>query len=522
MASPLLLKMTAWPQALVLNAAKAPIGLIMPRLVGYRDIHHLYSPKSRKSEFPEADFNFLVYAAANIARAFASVHDAGCVIGDVNHGGVTVADNATIKLIDCDSFQIAKSGQTFCCDVGVSTFTPPELQGRSLKGQLRTKEQDYFGLAILVFHLLIMGRHPFAGRYLGRGDMPVETAIQQLRYAYGQESVKLLMQPPPNAPALISLSPEIAELFERAFTAKNPKQRPDPRSWVSRLDELGKALVRCKVSPRHAFAVNATSCPWCQIEAATGVQLFNVVLRSAVRVLDIMTLWRSIGAVALPTFPPPPREQDVAVPPPSARAKRLASQGWVRFLKPPVLIGGLPFLLGGLNAVAPNLFLLWLGCAAGLIVVAQLKAVKSPVQRFTTELTTAEQSYQEAQHRYADFLARHLGASGPFMLKKKQLEAQKQAWDALSAKRAEGLRKLEKDRRNQQLDKYLSNFFIDHAAIAGIGPGRKATLASYGIQTAADVQQRRLLAVPGFGQVITKKLMDWRRQLERRFKFRSK
>ena len=37
---------------------------------------------------------------------------------------------------------------------------------------------DRFGLALVVFHLLFMGRHPFAGRYQHADDMPIEQAIE--------------------------------------------------------------------------------------------------------------------------------------------------------------------------------------------------------------------------------------------------------------------------------------------------------------------------------------------------------
>src|SRR5262249_49127246 len=177
LSSPGLQQATAWPSGIILADGHTPHGLLMPRVAGCKDIHKLYSPKSRKSEFPAADFRFLLSVAANVARAFGVVHQNQCVIGDVNHGSITVAQNATVKLIDCDSFQLAVNGHTYLCEVGVPTFTPPELQGRPFHGVVRTSNHDNFGLAVLIFHLLFMGRHPFAGRYLGRGDMPIETAI---------------------------------------------------------------------------------------------------------------------------------------------------------------------------------------------------------------------------------------------------------------------------------------------------------------------------------------------------------
>lgn len=520
--SPSLLKMTAWPRDLVQNGAKLPVGLIMPKVANHKDIHNLYSPKSRKSEFPEADFNFLIHTAANVARAFAAVHEADCVIGDVNHGGVTVSNKATVKLIDCDSFQISKNGKTYFCDVGVSTFTPPELQGRPLRGVSRTKNHDNFGLAILIFHLLVMGRHPFAGRFLGRGDMPIETAIQQFRYAYGAGSTKREMEPPPNVPSMLSLSPAIAELFERAFARQALSVgRPNAREWIIGLEQLSATLAVCSVNSRHAFASGVGRCPWCQIESATGILLFNVVFtpQTCSNQLDIGILWRSLEALTLKNVPPAPREQDIATPQPAAGAVQLASKRQSQRRRLPYFAGALVVLAVGLSAAAPNVFWLWAGGAFSLYQAVAKRLDNSAVHRFTAELASAEKNYQEVQRRYSEFTRTQFGVAGRFMNMKKQLQTKRDAWNALPASRAERLTRLEKDRRKQQLEKFLGNFFIDHASISGIGPGRKATLASYGIQTAADVEHHRLIAVPGFGQAMTKKLTHWRQQLERQFKF---
>jgi DNA-binding helix-hairpin-helix protein with protein kinase domain len=86
-------------------------------------------------------------------------------------------------------------------------------------------------------------------------------------------------------------------------------------------------------------------------------------------------------------------------------------------------------------------------------------------------------------------------------------------------RRAARLQERERDRFKQQLEKYLENFFIEHATIPGIGPSRKATLESYGIETAADVDNQRIVAVPGFGPAMAEKLIEWRRETERGFRF---
>src|SRR5262245_52165961 len=79
LSSPELRRATAWPCGIIMADGHTPHGrLLMPRVAGCKDIHKLYSPKSRKSEFPAADFRFLLSVAANVARAFAVVHQNQC------------------------------------------------------------------------------------------------------------------------------------------------------------------------------------------------------------------------------------------------------------------------------------------------------------------------------------------------------------------------------------------------------------------------------------------------------------
>jgi len=149
----------AWPQGLLLDPrTRKAVGFLMPRVDGHREIHALYGPTARKTAFPDASWAFLLRAARNLAAAFDAVHRHGHVIGDVNEGNVVVSRKATVRLIDCDSFQVTHRGHTYPCRVGVPLFTPPELQGQRLDSVQRTHDHDRFGLAVLVFHLLFVGR----------------------------------------------------------------------------------------------------------------------------------------------------------------------------------------------------------------------------------------------------------------------------------------------------------------------------------------------------------------------------
>jgi DNA-binding helix-hairpin-helix protein with protein kinase domain len=70
-----------------------------------------------------------------------------------------------------------------------------------------------------------------------------------------------------------------------------------------------------------------------------------------------------------------------------------------------------------------------------------------------------------------------------------------------------------------QKQKHLEKHKISKATIESIGDGRKMTLRSFGIETAWDITSNEIMAVPGFGPMLTKKLTDWRKQVEGTFKF---
>src|SRR5262249_10925178 len=150
-------------------------------------------------------------------RAVASVHACGCVIGDINHSGFLVSDKATSVLIDSDSFQVVAANKSYLCQVGTPEYTPPELQGARFDRVTRTFNHDNFGLTILVFQLLFLGRHPFSGVYQGSGDMPLERAIGEHRFAYSLLTSATNMKPPPSAPSLTDFPLEVGQAFENAF-----------------------------------------------------------------------------------------------------------------------------------------------------------------------------------------------------------------------------------------------------------------------------------------------------------------
>ncbi|MEX0717596.1 MAG: hypothetical protein WD066_13470 [Planctomycetaceae bacterium] len=311
--TPELRKFAAWPDR-ILHESKCGTarGFVMPRIKEVRSIHELYGPAARRQHFPKADWRFLVRTARNCAAAFTTLHDAGIVIGDVNQGNVLVSSEALVTLIDCDSFQVRENGRVHRCPVGVPEFTPPELQGANdFKNVDRTTNHDAFGLAVLIFHLLFMGRHPFAGRFLGTDDMPIPRAIRENRFAYGKHAAQRRMEPPPHALSLDELPDELADLFERAFTSE---RRPAAREWGTVLEAFEERIGNCRTDPGHVHSTVLRRCPWCRIEEEGGPAFFISVSFAALvgrgATIDLESLWKEIDRLPLPS-------NDIAVPAPN-------------------------------------------------------------------------------------------------------------------------------------------------------------------------------------------------------------
>ena len=495
----------AWPTGLI-RSRGVIAGFIMPRIVARKDIHELYSPKSRYEAFPEADFRFLVHVAANSARAFGVVHAAGQVIGDVNHGNLLVAANGTVTLIDCDSFQIKAAHRLFTCDVGVPLFTAPELQGTPFRGLERTANHDCFGLAVLLFHLLFLGRHPFAGRYSGPGEMPVERAITESRFPYGPNHDARQVAPPPGTPPLAVLGPEISALFVRSFAGSGT--RPSALEWVSALERLNKSLRQCSVASWHHYGASLQACPWCQVENQTGMRLFGqrVLATGVGGTANIGELWAAIQAVPRPPPPPPlPSTRPWSIP---AGTELPAGAEF----RAPRQVLALAAGIGGVLATAVHPIFPMVGIALGIAIWPRVDAQMTQAAR--TERDTAQRAWQQLLG-----LWEQQASDKRFTYLKTELENVRRGLAGLPEERRQRIAKLEGDRERAQREKYLDRFRIDRAGIKGIGPSRQAMLASFGVETASDVVPNRVRNIPGFGEVLTNDLMNWRRGHERNFRF---
>jgi DNA-binding helix-hairpin-helix protein with protein kinase domain len=513
-ASESLLRIAAWPVDVAMANGRL-VGIVMPRVTGCREIHSLYSPKQRPIDFPHANWQFLVWTARNVAAAVETVHASGHVIGDVNQRGFLVGKDSTVRLIDCDSFQITANGSVYRNVVGVPEFTPPELHGQPFDRVDRTANHDAFGLAVIVFQVLCMGRHPFAGVPKGIGDLTIERAIREHRFAYSQTAASRHVLPPPHTLPIAKLSFPIASLFERAFSPVGSSgQRPSASEWRAALTTLKEELTACTVDGSHKYHRSIPRCPWCEIEAGGGPVFFitTVIAARALGAADLDRIYAELSAINLnlPAYAPVPTiSVKSRVPAPTHVVRTLMPVGVVQVTAGAITIafasvGGPPMLwsiLAGLAATAWP----WLPTSAFRLEYQSRKkaqrtaddALSAAVKDWTTHATNVTQTVSSGRREADGLMAEY---------------------KAIPRKQQEERQTLERHKEATQRKVFLEQHFISGARIPGIGVGLANVLASFGFETAEDIGPQ-VRQVPGIGEQRYSTLMAWRAAVEQQFRF---
>ena len=508
-----LFKLSAWPVSTLRDAPEGEVvGFVMKKISQAEEVHALHSPKSRLQKFPEASWAFLIYVAANVARAVAAIHEHGLVIGDVNPKNILVTRKATVYLLDVDSFQVSAEGKTYRCEGGFPEYTPPELQGVAFRDIDRAQEHDCFGLGVVIFQLLFMGRHPFSGRYLGAGEMPLERAIGEFLFAYSADSEAREMRQPPGTLALDSMPPPLVGLFRRAFLTTD---RPQAREWIEPLDELAKALKKCELHSGHYYYRELRDCPWCGIESQSGVRLFNFLLlgddsrRGHFRLDDI---WKEIASVELPHIPMIQWDKISKAHSPSTEVAAFR-EGWNNRFTIALVLSAFVGLVIALLVPPPfslaMFFLAGLGAYSFAIIKAPLLENIRERQRRAREQARRLQGQYYSESESERWAAKHA-----------ELLNQKETYENLAEIRQLRLQQMEAESRNNQIDEFLDQFEINGADIQGISPTVKAVLLSHGVETAADVGEvEAIIQIPLIDGRAANWLFKWRRDLEKKFVF---
>ncbi|RUR71072.1 helix-hairpin-helix domain-containing protein [Variovorax guangxiensis] len=513
-----LLAYSAWPVETLHQSRGGPVvGFLMERVSQKQPVHMLYSPAHRKQDYPKAAWDFLLYAARNTATAFEAVHRHGHVLGDVNQGNVMVGSDSKVLLIDSDSMQIAAGGKVHLCEVGVSHFTPPELQGTSSFSTLaRNANHDAFGLALLVFHLLFGGRHPFAGRPL-RDDVGngLEPDIKAFRFAYGSDARQRGFAPPPRSIPLTLVPPSVQSMFHRAFTEAGaaPAGRPTASQWVAALDQMRNTLKTCGKSKMHIYPNHSSACPWCALEDQ-GTHFFidlGTFIAHTGSGFVLAKVWAAIESIHPPKAPALTQPSQIkAEPTPLPTGLKKGKSRTTSFVAMAVVAALFTYIAPALGILGGLLCLgIWLTISSG-----ESEDYKKEMAQRRSRQDTAQKAYDQLVSNVTQ-----ITAGARFTQEKQGLATLRQAYENLASAEKNMIESAKAKAQARQLHDHLDRFFIEDANISGLGPAKKAALRSWGIETAADVNQSSVEAVKGFGPKLTMAMLGWRSLCEARFRF---
>lgn len=513
-----LLKVAAWIIDVLRDTPDGKIvGFLMPN-VKAKEIHELYSLKSRRIYFPEATWHFLVHSAANVARAFYSLHKNRHVMGDVNHGNCVVLADGTVKLIDCDSYSISTDKFRYPCEVGVTTHLAPELQGVNLRGVERLPQHDNFGLAVIIFQLLFLGRHPFAGNYLGDVDKSLEDCIREHLFAYGDDAESRKVKQPPGTLPLSAVSPNVAKLFERAFLTDD--KRPEPHEWIEALEDLSNNLEQCGLHPGHLYYEKLNACPWCEIESNTGLMLFPFIggknnSAAGQESFNIFTIENLIASFNVSQNLPAKPVMPTVLLPPSPEILDVRKTTRKRHI---ILVAIQLFVV----IVFSTLVGFGSVCFVGLILMifmtiildGSAKSIKKDLQ---DRLQTARSEWDKLENEWGQ------AESGQKLNQEiAQIRGKVTEYQNLHQLNRRKIQDLRDEIFRRRINEYLDSVRLDDAEFLGVENERLAVLKNFGIKTAADIESKRyLLSVPGVDENLASKLVDWRKELERKLDYDS-
>jgi DNA-binding helix-hairpin-helix protein with protein kinase domain len=505
----------AWPLDTVVDSKGNTVGFVMKKLVNYVPLHMLFSPMDRKKLFPDKGYNFLVHVAKNLASAFYTLHAAGLIIGDVNEGNILVSNQGMIAFIDCDSFQVQDGNTYFYCEVGIPRYTPPELlEKSSFQNVVRNENTDSFSLAVLIFQLLFLGRHPFAGRNISNEDIDEETAIRKHLFAFSLNNKKKQLLPPVDSFDIHYLSPGLIELFHTAFEKRDA--RPLPVSWITELNEFLQQMVTCSKTSLHVYPASIHHCPWCEFREKRNILYFldDSLLQGYTAFADIESFIQGFRIEKLQFAP-----IDINSLPAKQLKANPVDKKYYRFrwyhriaiflLISIAIAGSIAILLSSYP------FLVLLGGIAFHVIRKTLpwkRIIEEELFSRNMEQVMIKLKLEAAINEY-----NHSSEVKQYNKIVRKLEQLIQQYKDLPLEVQIKRKAAEEEHYNEQLHLFLQSFSIQDHTILNIGNSRKQSLYAAGIYTAADISKLHTVKVQGIGPKYIQTLFSWQIQMSTQF-----
>lgn len=171
-----------YPVDLIYNVNKEFVGYLMPPAKGKELQKSLFIKPLFKKNFPTWKKRDTVELCITILEKIKYLNERNIILGDINPANILIVSPKEVYFVDTDSYQVGE----FPCPVGTVNFTAPEIQRKKFSSFLRTKGNEQFAIATLLFMIMIPGKPPYAQQ---GGDDPISNIIKMdFSYPFGEQS----------------------------------------------------------------------------------------------------------------------------------------------------------------------------------------------------------------------------------------------------------------------------------------------------------------------------------------------
>lgn len=173
-----------YPIAALYNNKNEFVGYLMPKAQGKELQKSLFIKKLFIKNFPTWKKRDTVELCITILKKIKYLHDRNIIMGDINPANILVVSPKEVYFVDTDSYQI----EDFPCPVGTINYTAPEIQKKHFSDFLRTKGNENFAVATLLFMIMLPGKPPYSQQ---GGEDPISNIINMdFSYPFGDNSNK--------------------------------------------------------------------------------------------------------------------------------------------------------------------------------------------------------------------------------------------------------------------------------------------------------------------------------------------
>ena len=174
-----------YPVEIIYNSKNEFVGYLMPQAKGQELQKSVFGPKPLfLKKFPDWKKRDTVELCVTILEKIKYLHDRNIIMGDINPANILVVSPKEVYFVDTDSYQV----EDFPCPVGTNNYTAPEIQRKHFSDFLRTRGNENFAVATLLFMIMLPGKPPYSQQ---GGEDPISNIIKMdFSYPFGDNSNK--------------------------------------------------------------------------------------------------------------------------------------------------------------------------------------------------------------------------------------------------------------------------------------------------------------------------------------------